>query len=332
MTADKGPSIIIRGIGSYTPERIVTNDDLSKQLDTSDEWIRPRTGIGARHIAAEGQNTSDLAVEAAKRALEDAKLKPEDIDLLILGTMTPYLPCPATACLVQAKLGCRTIPAFDLSAACSGFPYILETGTAMLRSGNYKNVLVIGAEKMSSVVDWQDRTTCILFGDAAGAAVLSRSDEPNTGVLDSILGCDGSRPDILYTPAGGTARPASSETVAAREHYLHMEGREVFKLAVTIMEQATRDILSRNGLEPSDVGCLIPHQANIRIIDHIAKKLALKPEQMHNNIEHYGNTSAASIPLALDEAVRAGKIKQGDYVVLVSFGAGLTWAATLLKW
>lgn len=332
MIADTGPSIVIQGIGSYAPERILTNDELSRQLDTSDEWIRPRTGIGARHIAAEGQQTSDLATEAARRALEDAGISEEEVDLIIVGTMSADLLCPATACLVQAKLGCRNVPAFDISAACSGFPYILEAGAAMLRSGSYRHVLVIGAEKMSGILDWQDRTTCILFGDAAGAVVLSRSETPGTGILDSLLGCDGSRPDILYTPAGGTARPASAETLAAREHYLHMEGREVFKLAVSVMEQCVRDILQRNQLEPKDIGCLIPHQANIRIIDHIAKKLSILPEQMHNNIDLYGNTSAASIPLALDEAVKAGKIKRGDYIVLVSFGAGLTWGASLLKW
>jgi len=325
-------SIILRGLGAYAPAKRLSNDDLTHLVDTSDEWIRSRTGISERRVAAHLENASDMGVEAARKALAQANLTPADVDLLIVGTMTPDLPFPSTACLIQNKLGLRPIPAFDVGAACSGFLYILDIGTAMLRQGPYRNALVIGAEKMSAVLDWQDRTTCVLFGDGAGAAVLTPSAEKDAGVMGSVLRTDGGDMRLLHMPGGGSACPATHASVDERKHYLKMNGKEVFKIAVREMEQVLRDLLAQHHVTAAQIACVVPHQANIRIIEALAQRLELPLDRFVINIDRYGNTSAASIPLALAEAQEAGRLRAGEYVALVAFGAGLTWGATLLKW
>lgn len=330
--SSQSQSVVILGTGAYLPEKVVTNDDMAKIVETSDEWIRTRTGIGERRFAAESENTSDMATAAAARAIEAAGIDPSEIDLVIVATMTPDMPFPSTACLVQNKLGLGKITAFDVQAACSGFVYVLNIASSMLKAGGYKNALIIGAEKTSPILDFEDRTTCVLFGDGASAAVLSMSDTPDTGILASLGGSDGSNPDLLCQPGGGTAVPASSESIASRQHYLKMNGKEIFKLAVRVMEQASLDVLNACGYGTDDVKLVIPHQANMRIIESLAKRMGLPLDKFHNNLERYGNTSAASVGIALDEAVRAGRIKSGDLVLLVAFGAGLTWASSLLKW
>lgn len=330
--SQQSTSVIIKGIGAHAPDNVVTNDDLALKIDTSDEWIRTRTGIRERRIAPEGVNTSDLAVEAAKKAIAHAGISKEDVDLLIVGTLSPDQPFPSTACLVQTKLGLRPIPSFDISAACSGFPYLLQIAKQMVASGAYKNALIIGAEKMSSVVDWEDRSTCVLFGDGAGACVLSQSETANTGIIDCVLGADGSNASLLHMPAGGCAQRPSLKTLEERSHYLKMNGKEIFKIAVRVMGQATQDIIERNGLTADDIACVVPHQANIRIIDAIASRLEVPKERFLINVDRFGNTSAASIPIALEEAYRTQKFKTGDYVLCVAFGAGLTWGASLIKW
>ncbi|MBC2593102.1 ketoacyl-ACP synthase III [Ruficoccus amylovorans] len=330
MPADT-PSVIFQGIGAYVPARIVTNEELSQTVDTSDEWIRTRSGIRERRIAGPGQATSDLAVEAARAALDDAGLTAQDIDLIIVATMSPDMSFPSTACLVQSKLGANCVAAFDISAACSGFLYALETGTRMMQAGSYRHALVIGAEKMSSLMDWDDRATCVLFGDAAGAVVLGKSDQPGVGVIDSILRANGERPSLLYMPSGGSLSPASAETVANHEHFLKMNGKEIFKVAVRDMGKVALDLLEKTGVSPSEVACFIPHQANIRIIEAMVARMGVPMDKFLVNIDQFGNTSAASIPLALEQARRTGKVKPGDYVLMAAFGAGLTWAASLVK-
>ncbi|MFP4673255.1 MAG: beta-ketoacyl-ACP synthase III [Opitutales bacterium] len=325
-------TVIISGTGSYLPERVVTNEEMEAIVNTSDEWIRSRTGIRERRFAAPDENTSDMACAAGERALEAAGIGREDIDLVIVATMTPDMPFPATACLVQNKMGLRPVPAFDIQAACSGFPYALSIAAPMLQSGQYRHALVIAAEKTSPILDFQDRTTCVLFGDGAGAAILSLSDIPDAGILGSLSGSDGSEPSLLYQPAGGSAQPASEASIRARGHFLKMNGREIFKLAVRVMGQVSLEILERFDYDTESVDLVIPHQANMRIIDSLAKRLALPMEKFHNNLDRYGNTSAASVGIALDEAFRAGRIQKGSLVLLVSFGAGLTWSATLFKW
>ena len=317
-------STVILGTGSFAPERVVTNDDLALQVETSDEWIRTRTGIRERRLAGPATETSDLAVAAAHPALAQAGLTPADIDLLIVATITPDTPVPACACHVQRKLGVPTHAAcFDLNAACSGFLYALDTAAALLTSGRYRRALVIGAEKLSRIVDWQDRTTCVLFGDGAGAVVLGTSEEPGRGLLGTRLGGDGGNADLLCVP------PA---TPGERGPFLRMRGKEIFKLAVRAMDDAAREILEQQGLRADQVALVIPHQANQRIIDAIAEYLELPPDRFFVNVDRYGNTSAASIPLALDEAHRAGRIRRGDLVLLVAFGAGLTYGSALLRW
>ncbi|MGB0408436.1 MAG: beta-ketoacyl-ACP synthase III [Opitutales bacterium] len=325
-------SVAILGTGAYAPEKVVTNDDMAKIVETSDEWIRTRTGIRQRHFAEASETTSDMAAAAAAKALEAAGTSPEEIDLVVVATMTPDMPFPSTACLVQDKLGLPKVTAFDVQAACSGFVYVLNIASAMLQSGGYKKALVIGAEKTSPILDFEDRTTCVLFGDGASAAVLGLCDEPQTGILGSIAGADGSNPDLLCQPGGGTAIPASKQSVEGRQHFLKMNGKEIFKLAVRVMEQASLDILERCGYGRQDIDLVIPHQANMRIIESLAKRLSLPLDKFHNNLDRYGNTSAASVGIALDEAVRAGRVKSGDIVLLVAFGAGLTWASCLIKW
>jgi 3-oxoacyl-[acyl-carrier-protein] synthase-3 len=332
MSASTVPPIIIKGIGSYAPERILTNEELSHMVDTSDEWIRTRTGIRQRHIAKPDQTTSDLGVAAAREALANAGLEATDIDLIIVATITPDMPFPATACFVQAKLGLHNVPAFDISAACSGFLYALDVASNMIRSGAYRHILVIGAEKLSSITNWEDRTTCVLFGDGAGAVVLGRGEEPGTGILGGSLGADGEEYAILHLPAGGSAKPASTKTVEAGEHFIHMQGNSVFKIAVRAMEQSAKAVIERHGLTPDKIRWVIPHQANNRIIEAISQRLDIGMDRFWVNLDNYGNTSSASIPLALAEAWKAGKIQKGDHLLFVSFGAGLTWASTLIKW
>jgi 3-oxoacyl-[acyl-carrier-protein] synthase-3 len=325
-------SVVILGTGAYAPERILSNADLTRIVDTTDEWILTRSGIRERHVAAPDEATSDLAVKAALIAIADAKLTPADIDLLIIATCTPDAPLPSTATIVQHKLGLGRCACFDLAAACSGFLYSLETADAMLRSGRYRNALVIGAEKLNSLTDYQDRTTCILFGDGAGAVVLGLRPGAGTGIIGTKLYADGSASDLIHVTAGGSRRPPSAETVAQREHFIQMRGKEVFKLAVTAMQDAAIELLEKNGVAPDQVKLLIPHQANQRIIDAIAQRMKLPADRVFMNLERFGNTSAASIPIALDEARRCGRIESGDYVLLVAFGAGLTWASALIRW
>lgn len=326
-------SVIIAGVGSYAPERILTNDELAKMVNTSDEWIRTRSGIGERRIAAENECCSDMAVKAAKSALADAKMSAADIDLLIIATCTPDTPLPSTACIVQHKLG---VPAhttcFDISAACSGFLYAMEIAYGQLLTNRYKRALIIGAEKLSTIVDWSDRTTCVLFGDAAGAAVLTKVPQPGIGIIGSDLGADGEFADKLMIPAGGSSCPASAQTVEARQHFIRMNGKEVFKSAVRVMETVCREMMEQHQLTPDQISLVIPHQANIRIIEALAGNLKLPMDKFFVNLDRYGNTSSATIPLALDEARRSGRVKPGDLTLLVAFGAGLTYGAALVRW
>lgn len=326
-------STVILGTGAYAPARVLTNTELALTIDTSDEWIVSRSGIRERHIAAPGEMTSDMAVHAARLALADAKLQPADIDLLVIATITPDMPMPATACSVQHKLGLATSTAcFDLNAACSGFIYALDTACAMVGSGRYRHALVIGVEKLSSIVDWTDRTTCVLFGDGAGAAVIGASARPAVGLIGAKLGSYGDCVDLLCIPAGGSNTPASTASLASRDHFLKMKGKEVFKYAVRGMEEAARDILEQHGIAANQINLVIPHQANLRIIESIAQYLELPMERFFVNLDRYGNTSAASIPIALDEARRAGRINPGDLTLLVAFGAGLTYGSALIRW
>jgi len=331
MTQEYVP-ITISGTGSYAPERILTNAELAESVDTSDEWIYTRTGIRERKIATDGELTSDMAAEAGRRSVEAAGIDRDEIDLIIVATTTPDMPFPSTACLVQHKLGLKSLAAFDLQAACSGFLYALETGAAMVRSGAYRNALVIGAERLSSIVDWQDRSTCVLFGDGAGSVVVSRNHDPKSGWLGAQLGCDGSAVELLHLPGGGCKIPASSASVDERQHFIKMKGREVFKAAVRVMEQSARQILEHHGLTADQVGCVVPHQANLRIIETLAARLGIPMDRFFLNLDRYGNTSAASIPIALDEAVRSGRIKSGEVVLMVAFGGGLTWGSSLIRW
>lgn len=325
-------SIIILGTGSYLPQQVVTNDQMAQRVDTSDEWIRSRTGICERHFAAEGETTSDMAAAAANKAIQAAGIDREEIDLVVVATMTPDMPFPSTACLVQHKVGLRKVTAFDVQAACSGFVYALNIASSMLHSGNYKKALVIGAEKTSPILDFQDRTTCVLFGDGASAAVLGTSPEPGVGILGSLGGSDGSNPSLLYQPAGGSAIPASHDSIGARQHFLKMNGKEIFRLAVRVMEQVSVEILERHGFTTEDVDLIIPHQANMRIIESLARRMKVPMDRFYNNLDRFGNTSAASVGIALDEAVRSGRLKSGDLLLLVAFGAGLTWGSSLVKW
>ena len=333
MSLTDPPSIIIKGVGAYVPEKRLTNEELSKIVDTSDEWIVTRTGIRERRIAAAGETASSMALSAARRALEHAEIAPQVIDLLIVATMTPDMPFPSTACLIQHELGLRSIPAFDIQAACSGYLYAQSLAANMIRSGHgYRNVLIVGVEKLSSILDWQDRATCVLFGDGAGAVVLSHKDQPNAGVLGTSLGSDGSNKDLLYMPGGGSACPPTPRSLEKGLHCLKMNGRETFKVAIRVMEQCCRELLKRFDLSPDAIACVIPHQANLRILEALSERLHIPIERFIVNIDRYGNTSAASIPIALEEAWQKGKLHSGDYILMVAFGAGLTWGASLIKW
>lgn len=318
--------------GSYLPEKVLTNSDLESMVDTSDEWIIERTGIRERRIAADNQATSDLACEAAKAALQSAGLGPEDLDLIVLATTTPDMPVPATACHLQAKLGATRAAAFDISAACSGFLYGLSVADGMICSGAYRRVMVVGAEVLSRLVDWKDRTTCILFGDGAGAAILQPADGEERGINSIRLFSDGSLWDLLCVPGGGTVEPQSAIVLEKKLHYLKMKGNELFKVAVRTLESLVVDTLRENNMKASDISLLVPHQANTRIIQATADRLGLPMEKVMLNLERVGNTSGASIPIALDEAARTGRISPGDTILLEAFGAGLTWSSALIKW
>ncbi len=318
------------GWGSCVPQRVVTNDELSRTLNTSDEWIRSRTGIGERRLAEPEVVTSDLAVTAARRAVENAGKALSEVDLLVVATMSPDQPAPATAVIAQAKLGLGNVPAFDLNAACSGFLYGLEVVSSLVASGRYRCVLLIGAEKMSNLIDWQDRSTAVLFGDGAGAVILGTGTQ-GIEVVDTLLHADGRGTELLQIRGGGSARPLTPETLAQGEHFLRMNGKEVFKQAVREMADVTERLLARHGLTGGDLACLVPHQANTRIIQALTDRLGIPIERTFFNIDRYGNTSAASIPLALTEAAQAGRLPAGGYVLLVAFGAGLTWGASLLR-
>lgn len=330
---NSGISPIIIGTGSYVPEKVMTNFDLEKIVDTTNDWIFERSGILERRIARDDETTSDMAAEASRRALADANVDATDIDLVILTSATGDMHFPSTACLLQAKLGLRTnIPCFDLSAACTGFIYALEVAGRMMQSGFYKKVLIASAEKMSAILDWQDRNTCVLFGDGAGAVVLKAEIGELSGVIGSVLGADGTGMDILNMPAGGSAMPPSEQTVKDRLHYVKMDGKEVFKMAVKTMQEKAFEVCELCNINPEQISLLIPHQANSRIIKSVAKRLKIPSEKIFENLEKYGNTSSATIPIALDEARKQGRIKENDYVLFVAFGAGLTWGATLIKW
>lgn len=321
----------ILGTGHCVPHNIVTNADMEKIVDTSDEWISTRTGIKQRHFAPEGVNTSDLCTEAARQALEQSGTAAEDLDLIIVCTLTPDMTIPSAACIVQANLGAKNAAVFDLYAACSGFAYGVITATQYIETGMYKRVLVIGAEILSRVLNFKDRNTCVLFGDGAGAAVLGPVPE-GYGILGMDMGADGNGGKYLNIPASGTAILPTDEARKKGLTYVHMDGKEVYKFAVKVMGQTAEKALERAGIDKSEIDILVPHQANIRIIQSAAKRLDLPMEKVFVNIDKYANTSGASIPIALDEAHREGRIKRGDIVVLTGFGAGLTWAGMVMKW
>jgi 3-oxoacyl-[acyl-carrier-protein] synthase-3 len=321
----------ILGIGTYVPEKIMTNFDLEKIVDTSDAWIQKMTGIKERRIAAENEATSDLAYNAAVKALESSNTKAEDIDLIVVATMTPDYFTPSVSAILQKRLGAHHAAAFDIGAACSGFVYGLEAGGNFIATGMYKKVLVIGAEVFSRILDWEDRNTCVLFGDGAAAAVLGEVEE-GYGLLGSHLGTDGDLDDVLVIPAGGSRAPASHETIDNRSHYLKMKGPEVFKFAVKSMPMAIERVLENTGMNIKELELIVPHQANMRIINSAAKRLKFPVEKFVINLDKYGNTSAASVGLALGEALENKMIKKGDNIALVGFGAGLTYASCILKW
>ena len=326
-----GRTCSISAVGSYVPEKVLTNADLEKRIDTTDEWITTRTGIKERRIAAADEHTSDMAAHAAQRALERAEVDPAEVDLIILATITPDMPFPATACLVQEKLGAHNAAAFDIEAACSGFVYALEIGQQFIMSRTYDTVLVIGAEKLSSIMDWEDRNTCVLFGDGAGAAVLQTRKTSN-GLLTACMGADGRKSSILSQPGGGCLHPATAKTVSDRLHFLRMDGKDVFKSAVNAMATAAREALGRCELEIDRIKCIIPHQANMRILKAVGDRLGAREDQVFSNLQRYGNTSAASVAIALDEAIEQGQVERGDLILLLVFGAGLTWGAAVIEW
>jgi 3-oxoacyl-[acyl-carrier-protein] synthase III len=326
-----GRTCSILAVGSYVPERVLSNADFEQMVDTSDEWITTRTGIKERRIAGKHECTSDLAAKAALTAMSRAKVRPDEIDVIVLATITPDMPFPSTACLVQEKIRARRAAAFDIQAACSGFIFGLEIGQQFIMSRTYDTALVIGAEKLSSIVNWSDRNTCVLFGDGAGAAILRHRPDAH-GLLTACMGSDGSRAGLLCMPGGGSKCPPTHESLAAGMHFLRMDGKETFKNAVTAMHTAAVEALRRCELDISQIKCVIPHQANSRIIDAVAQRLGAKPEQVFVNLHKYGNTSAASVAIALNDAVQARRIKRGDLVLLIVFGAGLTWGAAVIEW
>lgn len=328
----KAPSGVgIIGVGSYVPEGTLTNFDLEKMVETSDTWIKERTGISKRHRADDKTATSDLAKQAAARALKDAGLGPLDIDAIIVATATPDMFFPSTACIVQMRIGASRAFAFDISAACSGFLYGLSIAEHLVKTGSYNHVLVVGAETLTKILDWSDRGTCVLFGDGAGAAVVGRVGE-GRGIISACMASDGSLGDLLELPAGGSRMPASEETLRKGLHYVKMEGNKLFKVAVKAMSSAANNTLAEAGYSGEDLDLLVPHQANLRIIDATAERVKVARDKVYVNIDEYGNTSAASIPIALDEAKRRGVLKEGMLIEMVSFGGGLTWACVLMRW
>ncbi len=319
--------------GSFAPAKILNNFDLEKMVDTTDEWIRTRTGMFERHIASAEEAASDLAYQAAVKAIESSKVKYQDIEMIIVATISGDHPFPATACLVQKKLGLKGIPAFDVSAGCSGFIYALDVARHYIENGIKKHILVIGVEILSKITNWNDRNTCVLFGDGAGAAIVSRADTSDISrIIDSEIEADGGQSEYLIQTAGGSRFPATEQTVKENKHTVYMEGNRIFKLAVRAMGQAAEDILKRNKLTTKDVDWIIPHQANLRIIEGVADRLKVPMDKVIVNIERYGNVSSATIPIAVDEAIRQKKIRRGDIIVLVAFGAGLTWGSVLARY
>jgi len=321
----------ITGTGSFAPKKIITNLELEKLVDTSDEWIIERTGIKERRIAEKGQTTSDLAYEAGKKALKAAGIGAQDLDLVLVATMTPDTILPSMGCVLQNKLGAKNAAAFDIAAACSGFIYGLSVADAFIKAGVYKNILLVGAEVLSRFIDWEDRTTCILFGDGAGAVVIQRH-AGKRGVLSTHLHSDGSLGDLLHVPAGGASHPASHDTIRKRMHFIRMKGNETFKVAVRALEGVAHEALAHNKVKPEEIDFLVPHQANLRIIQAMAQRLNMPMEKVVLTLPKYGNTSAASIPMALDEAVRDGRIKENHLILFEAFGGGLTWASALVRW
>jgi 3-oxoacyl-[acyl-carrier-protein] synthase III len=324
-------TVSIIGTGSYVPKKILTNADLSRIVNTSDEWITTRTGIKERRIAAKDENTSDMAAKAALKAIEQAKISPKEINLILVATATPDMIFPATACFVQKKIGATNAACLDISAACAGFLFGLEIAQQFITSHTHDTVLVIGAEKLTSITNWTDRNTCVLFGDGAGAAILRHRGGAH-GVITTHIGSDGQYSDILFMPGGGSRCPITRENVDLNLQTIHMAGKEVYKQAVTAMLNAAKKALEQAGLSIEDIACVIPHQANVRIIDAIADRLGISRDKMFVNLDRYGNTSAAAVAIALDEANRTGRIKPGDYVLMIVFGGGLTWASTVLEW
>jgi 3-oxoacyl-[acyl-carrier-protein] synthase III len=322
----------ISSLGTYVPPRLLTNADLEKMVDTHDKWIVERTGIRERHLVDEGVASSDLAVEAARRCLAERGVEPSEVEAIIVATVTPDMLFPATACLVQYKLGAKGAWGFDLSAACCGFVYALQVGAKLVESGAHKKVLVIGADVMSSIIDYTDRSTCIIFGDGAGAVLLEPAEEGEVGLIDYLHEIDGSGGASLYMPGGGSLHPPTAETVAKKMHYVHQDGQAVYKFAVRKMSEATEKLLERNGVHGSDLDCFIPHQANKRIIVSTAERLGMAPERVIINIDRYGNTTAGTIPLAMQTAREEGRLRKGDLVLLASVGAGYTVGTCLLRW
>jgi 3-oxoacyl-[acyl-carrier-protein] synthase-3 len=322
----------ISALGTYVPPRLLTNADLERMVDTNNEWIMTRVGIRERHIAEKGVASSDLAVEASRKALAQRGMEPSQIEAIVLGTVTPDMFFPSTACVVQYKLGAKGAWGFDLSAACSAFLYSLQVGAQFIASGAHKRVLAIGADVMSSIIDYTDRATCVIFGDGAGAAILEPAENDSEGLIDFIHEVDGSGGQFLYMPGGGSLHPTSKETIAKKMHYVHQDGQQVFKFAVRKQTELCLRLLERNGLKGSDIDVFIPHQANLRIINATAERLGLRPESVIINIDRYGNTTAGTIPLAMGTAIEEGKLKKGSLVLLASVGAGFTVGATLLRW
>jgi 3-oxoacyl-[acyl-carrier-protein] synthase-3 len=325
-------TVSIIGTGSYVPEKILTNDDLSRIVETTDEWITTRTGIKERRIAAKDEHTSEMATRATLKAMEQAKIKASEIDLILVATATPDMMFPATACFVQKNIGASNAACLDISAACAGFLFALEIAQQFITSHTYDTALVIGAEKLTSITNWTDRNTCVLFGDGAGAAILRHRGKAAHGVISTHIGSDGQFADILFMPGGGCRTPITRENAERHLQTIHMSGKEVYKQAITAMLNASKKALDQAGLTIDDISCVIPHQANVRIIEAIADRLKIPIEKFYVNLDRYGNTSAAAVAIALDEANRSGRIKAGDYVLMVVFGGGLTWASTVIEW
>jgi 3-oxoacyl-[acyl-carrier-protein] synthase-3 len=323
----------IVGTGSYLPEKVLTNDDLAKMgVETNDAWIRERTGIGARRVAAPNEATSDMALAASKKALKMAGVRPEQLDMIVVGTVTPDMPFPAAAAILQAKLGAHASACFDVSAACAGSLYAMSIADKFIKTGDVRHALVVGAELLTRIVDWTDRGSCILFGDGAGALVMTAETRDGHGLLSTHLHTDGTKVDILNIPGGGSAKPFSKDVLDKREHLVHMNGREVYKIAVRALEESSREALVANNLKSHDIHHVVAHQANLRILEAVLKRLEIPLERCHLNIEQVGNTSSASVPLTLDQAVRGQKIKDGDNVLMMAIGGGMSWGSALLRW